>query len=196
MFKLKIDKSSNKLTGVSPGVVDPVHTIRSVTEKGGKEEIDLSMFPQWDGLSIPQKRFIVEYSKRNLKRGRAALAAGVTPIDVKNWMEHNTNDIRTIYQHVIDLHSEGIEEVDYLASFDPKNNTSRGRWLSKRSEIYKENSKPKESQPAIREQTNILAVLNSADVTDKGLAGVQKMFNSLKEQGKLPQGMEVGQDNS
>lgn len=164
--------------------------------KGGEEEIDLSIFPGWDELGAAKQRFLVEFSKRNLKRSRSALAAGINPATLDKWLQEDAN-LRAIHDHIIDLHAEGVEEVDYIASFDPKNNTSRGRWLSKRSKVYKETSRSKEQKPPqISKQTNILAVLNSSDVTDKGLAGVQKMFNSLKEQGNLPEGMEVGQDNS
>lgn len=193
MFKLKVDKPK-KLSTVEPGTIDPVHKIPSL-KKGGKEVIDLSMFDEWDELSVPQKRYLVEFSKQNMKKKRAALSAMVSIKSVEGWLHSDKNFI-SIFESIIDLHVEAVEEMDYHASFDPKNNTSRGRFLDKRSKVYRENQEPSNPAPRIGEQTNILAVLNSADVTDKGLAGVQQMFNSLKEQGKLPKGMEVGQDKS
>lgn len=193
MFKLKVDKPK-KFTAVEPGTIDPVHEIPSL-KKGGKEVIDLSMFDEWDGLSVPQKRYLVEFSKQHMKKKRAALAAMVSIKSLEGWLHSDENFI-SIYESIIDLHVEAVEEMDYHASFDSRNNTSRGRFLDKRSKLYREHQEPSNPAPRIGEQTNILAVLNSADVTDKGLAGVQKMFNSLKEQGKLPKGMEVGQDKS
>lgn len=188
-FKFKLPVAKSQVKVIEPGIVNPVHEIPAINEEG-VERIDLSMFEEWDELTSAQKRYLVEYSKANLKRKRAALATGVNPTDVSVWLS-NSEPFRTIFTSINDLHTEAIEEVDYRASFDPKNNTSRGRFLSKRSEIYKE-KEPAPRPAPIREQTNILAVLNSDETNSKGLAGVQKMFNALKEQGKLPDSMEVG----
>lgn len=192
-FKIKLEKPE-KLQAVEPGTIDPVHKILAVGKKG-EETIDLSAFDEWHECSVQQKRYIVEFSKQRMKKKRAALSAGVSPRSVDTWLYKDEN-FTSLYNSVIDLHTESIEEMDYVASFDPKNNTSRGRFLDKRSKVYQEKGVTKPDTPQVNNQTNIFAVLNSPDVTDKGLAGVQKMFNDLKGRGELPEGMEVGQDKS
>lgn len=178
MGKLKI--KGKKIKAIQPGTVDPVHTIPAVDNEDGEEKINLSIIQGWDKLSIQQQRYLVEFSKRKLKRKRAAIAAGLSTSMITEW--EKTQPFARIYQDIIDLHAEGIEEMDYLASYDPKNNTARGRFLSKRSRVYKEDE-PTGPAPigTLNNQTNIFAILNSDETTKKGLAGVQQAFRQLRD---------------
>lgn len=186
MFTVKINKKP-KIDTVEPGLLNPVHEIPALI-KGGKEKIDLSVFPEWEELQVHQQRYLLEFSKQNLKKKRAAVTCRIDTKKIDSWLKRDEN-FNSIYNSIIDLHAEALEEMDYQASFDPKNNISRGRFLSKRSKLYKETPDEPVKQPRIGKQTNILAVLNSGDVTSKGLAGVQQMFNSLKEKGmEVPSG--------
>lgn len=167
-------------------MVNPVHTVPLATSDED-EQIDLSLIEGWDELSVDQQRYLVEFSKCKLKKKRAALAIGISTSKVTDWEKTDGNFCR-IYNDIIDIHTEGVEEVDYIAAFDPDNNTSRGRFLKNRSPIYKDESKKQLPQgPIIQNNTtNILNVLNADETTSKGLAGVQQAYQKLKEQGKLP----------
>jgi hypothetical protein len=188
MKNLKLPPKS-KVTAIAAGTVNPVHEIPAIGEDAddfGKVEIDLSALEGWEKLSIEQKRFLVEFSRQKLKEKRAALYCGVGTQRVREWKSEDPGFL-AFYEDIVQLHVEAVEEVDYVASFDTKNNTSRGRFLANRSKSYNEEEKP--SAPRIgtqHNQTNIFAILNSEEITKKGLAGVQKVFNQFKEQGKLP----------
>lgn len=189
-IKIKLPKSAS-IDTVDVGIIDPIHEIPALKD-GGVERIDLSMFDEWGELSVDKQRYLVEFSKQNMKKKRAALSAKVSINQLNHWLSSDI-EFRSMYDSIIDLHTEAVEEMDYKAAFDPDNNTSRGRFLSKRSKVYKEEKDNKPAPSNIKNQTNIMAVLSSQDVQGKGLAGVQQMFNQLKEQGKIPSKEEVPQ---
>lgn len=186
MAKVRLG-SPKSLSAIEPGLVDPVHEIPAA-KKEGVEKIDLSVLDGWGELKVEQQRYLVQFSLSHLKEKRAALAVGVTTAKLRDWKNSDGLFIN-IFNDIIDIHTEGVEEVDYLASYSPSNNTSRGRFLNNRSKLYNKDENGAPNVPKIgtqNNQTNILNILNSDDVLDKGLAGVQKMFNNLKEQGALP----------
>lgn len=187
MGKIQL-KSSKSASVVEPGLVDPKHEVISINNEERLEIIDLSTISGWGDLTIDKQRYLVEFSRSRLKEKRSALTTGVPTDKLREWKKTDGLFIK-VFEDIIDLHMEGIEEVDYVAAFSPSNNTSRGRVLNNRSKQYnKEEETNKPALPQIgtqNNQTNIFNILNSEDVTSKGLAGVQEVFNKLKSKNEV-----------
>ena len=187
-MKINLPNSKRKkVSAISKSTVNPVHKIPGLDGDGEGEEIDLSHLHGWDELTVQKQRYLVSFSENNMKEKRAALAIGISSTDVTEWLESD-GIFNRIYHDIIDIHVEGVEEVEYVASYGSA--SSRGRFLKHQSNKYK---KDPEEQPVVprigvqNNQTNILAVLNDPNVKQEGLAGVQKAFNQMKQQGQIPQ---------
>jgi len=175
-MKVKIKnkkKSKNSLKILAPDSINTKQILRNM------DEIDLANLRGWKDLTIQMQRFMVEYSSNGLQEKKAAMKVGASR-KLPDWKQNPV--FVQVFNDLTDVHIEGIESVDYIASYyDGK---SRGRFLKHRSKKYKDDQSnlPVPTRQPTHVGDNIMNIFTSEKVMEGGLAGQIEVFNKLKNQ--------------
>lgn len=171
-------KRKRKLDIIEPGTINPKMTLPDDTE------VDLSRLPGWDEASSIQKKFLAEYCRRNMKKSQTCMALNMSIGKVRDW-ENSDSNFAELFNMVVQLHVENLEEIEYLSSYTPSNTTSRGRFLRELSPTYNEDKNntpaPQKIENQQNNQTNIYAFIGGKEAKNKGLAGASEKLKEVKD---------------